>query len=106
MVSEEDNNTLTLEPSNEEIKQAVFSIHADKAPGPDGFSASFFQVNWSSIGLAICQEIITFFQAGSLPRTVNETYVRLIPKVHGPRKISDYRPIALCSVRYKIIAKY
>lgn len=96
---------MIAEPSREEIRQVVFSIHADKAPGPDGFSSSFFQANWSVIGPAICQEIILFFWSGVLPRGLNETCVRLIPKVHGPRKVTEYRPIALCSVIYKIISK-
>lgn len=81
------------------------SIHADKAPGPDGFSTSFFHANWESIGPAICTEIKAFFQTGILPTSINERYVRLIPKIHSPRRVNDYRPIALCSVLYKIISK-
>lgn len=41
-VTQEWNEMLTRDPSPEEIKEALFAIHADKAPGPDGFSASFF----------------------------------------------------------------
>lgn len=104
-VSEEENQRLTAEPTDKEIKHATFSIHPDKAPGPDSFSASFFHANWSTIGPAICQEIKAFFLSGVLPKNINETHVRLIPKVHGPKKVSDYRPIALCSVFYKIISK-
>ncbi|KAL1220554.1 putative mitochondrial protein [Cardamine amara subsp. amara] len=84
---------------------ALFSISADKATGPDGFSASFFQSNWGIIGPAICKEIRNFFILGNMPQSVNETYVRLIPKGLGLRNVSDYRPIGLCSVMYKIIAK-
>lgn len=40
-----------------------------------------------------------------MPRRMNETHVRLISKGNGPRKVADYRPIALCNVFYKIIAK-
>lgn len=36
LVSEDDNQFLTAEPSEEEIKDAVFSIPLDSAPGPDG----------------------------------------------------------------------
>lgn len=41
-VSEEQNDALTKIPSPQEIKEALFSIHPDKAPEPDGFSACFF----------------------------------------------------------------
>lgn len=36
------NAALIQDPSAAEIKEAIFAIHPDKAPGPDGFSAMFF----------------------------------------------------------------
>lgn len=47
---------------------APFAIHPDKAPGPDGFSAAFFQSNWEITGPAIIQEIQQFFSTGVLTR--------------------------------------
>lgn len=92
-------------PSDLEIREAMFAIHPDKAPGPDGFSASFFQTNWPTVRSAICCEIRAFFATGSLPNTINNTNIRLIPKIANPKKASDYRPIALCNVYYKAISK-
>ena len=40
-----------------EIRDALFAIHPDNAPGPDGFSVSFFQSNWEVVGSAITSEI-------------------------------------------------
>ena len=41
----------------------------------------------------------------TLDARFNETHVRLIPKTRGAKTVADYRPIALCSTHYKIIAK-
>lgn len=40
-----------------------------------------------------------------MPRTLNHTHVRLIPKTTEAQTVADYRPIALCNVYYKIISK-
>lgn len=46
-----------------------------------------------------------FFRGEPLPENINETNIRLIPKITNPQKVSDYRPIALCNVYYKIFSK-
>ncbi|KFK24637.1 hypothetical protein AALP_AA8G005400 [Arabis alpina] len=68
-VTEDMNLKLIEDPSGEDIKLAVFAIHADKAPGPDGFSASFFHSNWDTIGTEIVPEIQEFFSNGELPKS-------------------------------------
>lgn len=104
-ISSETNVLLTTTPTREEIREAMFAIHPDKAPGPDGFSASFFQSNWEVVGPAITKEIQGFFESGALPFSINSTHIRLIPKIKSPKQVSDYRPIALCNVYYKTISK-
>lgn len=104
-VTTEQNENLIQTPSAQEIKEALFSIHPEKAPGPDGFSACFFHKNWTVVGPEMVKEVQLFFQSGIMPRTINETHVRLIPKGTGAKKVADYRPIALCNVYYKLISK-
>ncbi|XP_056863970.1 uncharacterized protein LOC108850387 [Raphanus sativus] len=104
-ISSEVNKELTTIPSATEIRKALFAIHPDKSPGPDGFSASFFQANWNTVGPAIVDEVRGFFITGIMPESINKTQVRLIPKGQHALKVADYRPIALCNVYYKIISK-
>jgi len=54
-ISDKQNEMLIEIPSSKEIKEATFAIHPDKAPGPDGFSAAFFQLNWEVTSPAITQ---------------------------------------------------
>lgn len=104
-VSRDQNERLKQIPSAEEIKDATFAIHPDKAPGPDGFSACFFQANWDTVGPAVVDEIREFFITGNLAQSINTTMVRLIPKTSTAKRVEEYRPIALCNVYYKIISK-
>lgn len=72
-ISSELNDRLTATPSDEEVKDAMFSIHSDKAPSLDGFSASFFQTNWDTLGPAISREIRSFFSTETLPNTIKRS---------------------------------
>lgn len=59
-VSREMNEKLIKIPSDEEIKEAMLLINADKARGPYGFTGGFFHSFWSIIGPDIVQEIREF----------------------------------------------
>lgn len=104
-VTPEINQALTAIPSDLEILTATMNIHSDKAPGPDGFLVGFYQSFWDVIGVDICREVRIFFEDGKMDKRINETHIFLLPKILGPKRPSEFRPIALCSVRYKIIAK-
>jgi hypothetical protein len=43
LVTPDINSVMTMLPSSDEIKAAVFGLNIDSAPGPDGFGAFFFQ---------------------------------------------------------------
>lgn len=89
-ISVEMNQSLVLIPSDSEIKDVVFSINGSKAPGPDRFSAKFYQAYWHIVGTDVTKDIREFFTTGTLHRQQNETHVRLIQKVSGARKVAEY----------------
>ncbi|KAJ9536620.1 hypothetical protein OSB04_un000169 [Centaurea solstitialis] len=88
-----------------EIKDAIFSIGNDKAPGSDGFSSKFFKDAWEVIGNDVTIAIHNFFYTARLTKEINHTLLCLIPKVPNASCVSDYRPISCCSVLYKCISK-
>lgn len=45
------------------------------------------------------------FIHGCIPEDLNEVLVTLIPKVDHPEKISQFRPISLLNVVFKLITK-
>lgn len=79
----------------------MLSFHPEKAPGPDGFNAHFFQVCWGIIKHDVCKAVSNFFRSGKLQ--VNSTFLELIPKVDNPEVFEEFRPISLCNVLVKKI---
>ena len=65
----------------------------------------FYQAYWDIVGGQVTDACLEVLNNGLLPELWNETRVVLIPKKETPRKMVDLRPIALCNVLYKIIAK-
>ena len=99
------NESLTPEFKAEEIWRALKQMHPTKAPGPNGMSPVFFQNYWDIVGSKVINCVLNSLNSGVMPSGVNETYICLIPKVKSSQKITEYRPISLCNVIYKIISK-
>jgi hypothetical protein len=65
----------------------------------------FFQQNWPSIKEEVSSAIIHFFNSGSLDDSINKTYITLIPKKTSLEHVTDFKPISLCNIIYKLISK-
>lgn len=83
----------------------LFSMPANKAPGPDGFLAEFYRASWPIIKQDFVVAVQSFFMYGLLPRGVNATILTLIPKHDNAKEIKNYRPISCCNILYKVISK-
>lgn len=105
VLTSEDCALLSSPIDNASIKEALFQIRDDKAPGPDGFTAAFFKSNWDIIQsdfLAVVQE---FFETGKLLKQFNHVVIPLIPKTKHAPAACDFRPISCCNVFYKTVTK-
>ncbi|GJW00158.1 RNA-directed DNA polymerase, eukaryota, reverse transcriptase zinc-binding domain protein [Tanacetum coccineum] len=91
--------------SNSEIKKVMFMIDDNKAPGPDGYTLHFFKKSWDILGDEVCKVVREFFNTGRILSEINSTVIALVPKIHTPAKVSNYRPIACCNVLYKCLSK-
>jgi hypothetical protein len=91
--------------SPEDVKNAVFSIGDYKAPGPDGLHAIFYNFFWIICGEEVTHEVLQALNTGVILEGWNDTAVVMIPKVDDPELVTQFRPISLCNVIYKIISK-
>jgi hypothetical protein len=74
----------------EEVKQAVWDCDGSKAPGPDGFTFSFYKKTWNLISSDIFVMVKEFFKTGKLPKGIGSSFVTLIPKTKGLCRFSQF----------------
>lgn len=104
-MSTEMQNELSQPFTEEEVTTTLNQMHPCKASGPDGMSALFFQKFWSVVGKSVIHSTLNVLNNGASPATLNHTFIALIPKFKHPRTPTEFRPISLCNVSFKIITK-
>uniref|UniRef100_A0A2N9G3K6 Reverse transcriptase domain-containing protein n=1 Tax=Fagus sylvatica TaxID=28930 RepID=A0A2N9G3K6_FAGSY len=88
-----------------EVVSAMKQMAPFKALGPDGMPPVFYQSYWHVVGPEVIQAVLDCLNTGKLLPSLNHTFVTLIPKIKNPKRVTDYRPISLCNVIYKLISK-
>jgi len=88
----------------EEVVKALFDCCGDKAPSPDGISMAFLQSNWNTVRIDVMGMFYEFFSSGKFVRSLNATFIGLIPKKVNAENIRDFRPISLvgCITSYSL----
>ncbi|KAH9799959.1 reverse transcriptase domain-containing protein [Citrus sinensis] len=104
-VSDEMNEELQQPFTEDEITTALAQMCPTKAPGPDGLPAVFFQKHWETVRERVITACLHVLNEKGTLAPLNHTYIALIPKVEKPRKVTEYRPISLCNVIYRLVAK-
>uniref|UniRef100_A0A2N9J2H5 Reverse transcriptase domain-containing protein n=1 Tax=Fagus sylvatica TaxID=28930 RepID=A0A2N9J2H5_FAGSY len=104
-ITAEEKDLLEHNFEKEEVLQVVKDLQGDKAPSPDGFTMAFFQKCWSVIE----DDVMGFFDEVhthcKFERSLNTSFIALIPKKQNATNIRDFCPISLIGSVYKLLAK-
>lgn len=85
--------------------EALNQMCPTKAQGPDGFPVAFYQKHWSFVKEGVIATCFHILNEACTIFPLNHTYIALIPKNIKLRKVTEFRPISLYNVIYRIDAK-
>lgn len=99
------NFRLTIAYSWEEVEITLKQMAPLKSLSPHGFSTCFYQQRWNIIGDEVSRAVLDILQEKGISPSINSTFIALILKNNNHEAISDFRPISLCNVFYKLVSK-
>ncbi|KAK6147393.1 hypothetical protein DH2020_018305 [Rehmannia glutinosa] len=86
-----------------EIKQALFDMFPDKAPGPDGLPALFFQKYWHIVGADLTKALLDILNNNGDLSMWNNFVITLVPKVDNPILVKEFRLLACAMYFTKLL---
>ena len=105
LIPSEQSSCLTSQVTLKELELSLKSFKKDRSPGPDGWPVEFYLHFFDLLGPTLVQMVDSTRISGFIPPSLNSTFIALIPKKDKPRSFADFRPISLCNLLYKLIAK-
>ena len=104
-LSLEEANSLELPFREDGVFIALNEMDGDITPGSDGFFLAFWQDSWHFVKDEIMEMFREFHANETSIRSLNATFLVLIPKKGDAEDLMDFRPISLLGSLYKILAK-
>ena len=80
----------------------AMSYSLNKAPGPDGFPLAFWSFSWDFVKVEVLGFFREFFEHNQFVKSLNATFLVLVPKGRTVEDLKDLRPISLVGSLYKI----
>lgn len=87
------------------MHKTIFSIKTYKTLGSNGFPLEFFKHFWEVIKVDVVRAARDFFRTGKMLQRLNRIFIALSPKIKDPTTLTNFRPINLCNITYKIFSK-
>lgn len=96
------NETLAIPCTADEVRWIVFMMGLNKALGPDGLTAGFYQHYWDVIGPRVAHAILDFSNGGDISEDTNQTTIVRIPNAKTHRRWSKLNSflLAMSSTRF------
>ena len=104
-IEEDERLSLEKEFTKEEVIQVLREMEGDKAPSPDGFTMAFFHKCWSVVEKDVMDFFDYFYRHSVFERSMNASFLTLIPMKCNAVNIKDFRPISLVGNEYKLLSK-
>ena len=102
---EREARSLELSFSKEEVRATLYELNGEKALSPDGFTAIFWQFSWNTVKNKVMVVFKDFFDMGKFVKSLNSTFIVMIPKKEGAEDLKDFRPISLVGSLCNLISK-
>lgn len=84
VINDEMNALLSREFEVSEVEMALKQMAPLKAPHLDGMPPLFYQHFWSTVHHDVTSSIFLWLNSGTLPASLNHTFITLIPKINSP----------------------
>jgi len=105
LVSREDNFNLNKLVNEEEVSFVLKEMKNDKSFGPDAFNVYFFKACRNIVKHDILEVVEDSRMNRTILKSLNTSFIALIPKQEVAQTPDMFRLIALCNVVYNIISK-
>ena len=104
-LSQSDAQFCDVQLSSSDLKNALFSMESNKSPGNDGLTVEFFKMFWYDFIDVFERLIADTFSSNQLCDSMRMGTISLIPKKGDLTRLTNWRPISLLNVDYKILSK-